>query len=814
MEYIGEHVLPGQFGRFFVSLAFASAIISAISYYLFHKNGELSYKRLARTLFITHALSVFAIVGTLFYMMISHYFEYDYIWKHSSLDLPGRYIFSAFWEGQEGSFILWMFWHAVLGLILMFTAKKWEASSMLIFALVQAFLATMILGIYIGDTNIGSSPFVLMRNARENIGLPWTSIPDYLEKFPVFMDGRGLNPLLQNYWMTIHPPTLFLGFASVLPPFALAMAGLLTRDYGGWVKQAIPWSYFSIMIFGTGILMGGAWAYEALSFGGFWAWDPVENSSLVPWLTMVGAAHLLLVYRNRKSGLVAAFFMVIVSFILVLYSTFLTRSGVLGDSSVHAFVDLGLNGQLLIYLFFFVIISFGMFIYHYRKIPKNAKEDELSSREFWMFIGSLVLLISAFQIIFSTSIPVLNKLIGPDGLLPILDKDKAPPIDAIKSYNSFQIPFAIAITILIGIAQFLNYRKTSSDLFWKRIQRSGIISIGLTLVFSYIYNFWKEPLNLGLLFTGIFAAVSNIDYWIVIHKGRFTVSGSSVAHFGFALIMVGALISNAKQKIISNTDVFLSEDLPSSENALLELNDSTKLGDYMTVWTGMREEPDKQFYDVEYFKKNKSGNWQKNFELHPFLQMSDNMGPTPNPSTRHYWNKDIYTHITYSSYLENRSPDGYVNETEISMGKGDTAIYEQHFIILDSIATDTSFNQSTQQLDLLRLTAFFRVKNILGEVYDTKAVYQIEDGILSYEDGIMELQRFKFRLADIDFEAFEKENARRFKVKAWVKVEDQEPFIIMKAIVFPLINLLWLGCILMAVGTGIAVWQRIKPKRA
>ena len=328
MEYIGEHLLPGQLGRFFVSLTFAAALISSISYYFLHKKGDLAYKKLARASFLVHAFSVFAIVGTLFYMMAQHYFEYDYIWKHSSLDLPGRYIFSAFWEGQEGSFILWMFWHAILGIILMYSAKKLEASSMMVFTIVQVFLASMILGIYIGDTNIGSSPFVLMRNARENIGLAWTLIPNYLDKFPVFMDGSGLNPLLQNYWMTIHPPTLFLGFASTLPPFALAMAGLISKDYTQWIKPAIPWAYFSVMIFGTGILMGGAWAYEALSFGGFWAWDPVENSSLVPWLTMVGAAHLLLVQRQGGSGLRSSYFMMILTFLLVLYSTFLTRSGV------------------------------------------------------------------------------------------------------------------------------------------------------------------------------------------------------------------------------------------------------------------------------------------------------------------------------------------------------------------------------------------------------------------------------------------------------------------------------------------------------
>ena len=148
MEYIGEHLLPGQLGRFFVSLAFAAALISAFAnlFYLLKKDEH--YKKLARASFMVHAISIFSIVGVLFFLMSSHYFEYDYIWKHSSLELPTRYIFSAFWEGQEGSFILWMFWHAVLGLILMYSSKKLEASAMMVFSLVQAFLLSMILGIY------------------------------------------------------------------------------------------------------------------------------------------------------------------------------------------------------------------------------------------------------------------------------------------------------------------------------------------------------------------------------------------------------------------------------------------------------------------------------------------------------------------------------------------------------------------------------------------------------------------------------------------------------------------------------------------
>ena len=205
--------------------------------------------------------------------------------------------------------------------------------------------------------------------------------------------------------------------------------------------------------------MGGAWAYEALSFGGFWGLGPRRETLLwSPGSPLVAAGHLMMVVKHKKTAPATAIFLALLSFLLVLYSTFLTRSGILGDTSVHAFVDLGLNGQLLALLGFFTLGSLGIFFWHQRKMPKSPSEDAFSSREFWMFIGSLTLLLSAAQITFSTSIPVFNKLIGPEGLIPLLATQLAPPADAAQHYNSLQIPFALIISVLMGIAPFLRWK--------------------------------------------------------------------------------------------------------------------------------------------------------------------------------------------------------------------------------------------------------------------------------------------------------------------------------------------------------------------
>jgi cytochrome c-type biogenesis protein CcmF len=203
-------------------------------------------------------LAVFGIVVTLFVMLLNHWFEYDYVWKHSNREMPLRYILSCFWEGQEGSFLLWTFWHAVLGNILIMRARSkpalagWEAPVMAVIALVQVFLATMLLGVHVFDVRVGSSPFLLIRQLPENIGLPWTTMENYLQAIPQFADGRGLNPLLQNYWMVIHPPTLFLGFASTLIPFAFVIAGLWKSRVKEWIAPALPWTFLGVMVPGHG----------------------------------------------------------------------------------------------------------------------------------------------------------------------------------------------------------------------------------------------------------------------------------------------------------------------------------------------------------------------------------------------------------------------------------------------------------------------------------------------------------------------------------------------------------------------------------
>ena len=821
MHYLGEHSFWSLLGRLFVALSFAGALVAAFFYGIqaFRTPEEreerpaLGVRGAARWAYGLHSIGVLGTIAVLFIALFNHWFEFDYVWRHSSLDMPMQYIASCFWEGQEGSFLLWLTWHMILGWVLIRTAKTWEYGTLFALSLVQLFLASMLLGIYLGDLKLGSSPFILIRELPDNIGLPWTQMSDYLMRIPAFRDGQGLNPLLQNYWMVIHPPTLFLGFAAVTIPFLFAMTGLWEKRYTEWVQPALPWTFFGISILGTGILMGGAWAYEALSFGGFWAWDPVENSSLVPWLTLVAAGHLMMVVKHKKTAPATAIFLALLSFLLVLYSTFLTRSGILGDTSVHAFVDLGLNGQLLALLGFFTLGSLGIFFWHQRKMPKSPSEDAFSSREFWMFIGSLTLLLSAAQITFSTSIPVFNKLIGPEGLIPMLATQLAPPADAAQHYNSLQIPFALIISVLMGIAPFLRWKETP-----KELARRAVLSALLTVVLTTLVAWGLELtaiLNVALLATAIFAFLANADYWLRFLRGKWTAGGMALAHLGFALVLIGALISNAKKEAISTNITFIHKDFPSNENILLPLGDTVSMFPYYVSWRGERMEGHNRLFDVDFYEVDKHlASWadverkhlKPSFRLQPFIQMNARMGNVREPSTQHFWNRDIYTYVSYADLRSESEKSGDWKEPmEASLKTGDEVfLFNTYLLHGDTLVVqDAAFDPATGELTHLDLALSLTLKGMDGTRYPIVLPYHLDGN---------NVENVEVELADLGIKIrFDgvKDEAGTYGITAWEKKSNDPPFILMQAFIFPYINLLWLGSILMGVGSLLAVWKRI-----
>lgn len=697
----------GKLGELFTSLAFASALIALISflYAEARENGDKkAWEKLGLWSFGLHITGIIGIIGTLFYLIYSHQYQYHYVWAHSSNELPVHFIISCFWEGQEGSFLLWCFWHSVLGGIIMTAKHEWRNMVLGIIASVELILTSMILGVYIGNgavwgvfvilgllpaiylgyrirvdrevlplkgaMHIGgiilSGTFLMLlfrgqtsfqtfwgwNNAFDSLSgisftlfilfvlgftiiyfgylvevrkmraaykaTPWEAtaglfilsmgvvacffepeswkagstpfillqsvFPDnevYIQR-PDFVpsNGSGLNSLLQNYWMVIHPPTLFLGFASTVVPFAFVIGGLIKGKFHEWIRYALPWTSFSVMILGVGIIMGGYWAYETLNFGGYWNWDPVENGSLVPWLCGVASLHAMLIYQRSKSYLKLALILLVSTFLLVLYATFLTRSGILGDTSVHTFTDLGLSGQLLILVLVYVAVVTVLFTLRWKDIPSKEPDSKFWSAENVLFLGVLVFTLSGAEILLSTSLPVLNKIAG---------TNLAPPPNIQLFYYQWNVWFAIAFGVLSGVGQFLWWRIGKKEGVGKALYRPFLIAmisgslISLALLyyrkeFAYqsIFESYISTANIPenvigqlfayiqygvmaiaddlMLFASLFVVLANGDVLLSLvkkNKKGLKVMGGTVVHIGFGMMLLGILFSSGYDEVIS-----------------------------------------------------------------------------------------------------------------------------------------------------------------------------------------------------------------------------------------------------------------------
>lgn len=838
----GEHLAIGNWGKFSVYLAVAGALVALISYIFYNYNREeRSWLYTARIAFITHGVAVISVFVTLFFIIQNHYFEYQYAWQHSSLSLPLKYMISCFWEGQEGSFLLWMFWHTVIGGILLFRTKSWEAPVMAVIAIAQFMLGTMLLGIDLFGYQVGSSPFDLLRDRTQG---PIFSNPDYLS---FIKDGNGLNPLLQNYWMVIHPPTLFFGFASTIVPFAYAVAAIWNRDLKGWVKPALPWALIAVMILGAGIIMGGYWAYESLTFGGYWAWDPVENASLIPWLIMIAAVHLMLIFKSTGKSLFTTLALTMFAFLLVLYATFLTRSGILGNTSVHSFTDLGMSGQLVVFLmlFFFIpvhlsftdkklrtafltftllvcvlaltvsfykwifiaylaIILFFFFFNLYRISPHAGSEDHYSSREFWMFIGALLFVLSGLQVIGSTSMPVFNKLFG---------TSYAPPENVMEHYNKWQMPIAIIICIITAFAQFYKYKKTGMPAVFKEMLSCGAYALLLTSGSLFLFNI-NDVYYVVFMFAAWYAVAGNVSFMLKNQGKKVKNWGSSIAHIGFGILLLGVLVSSANKEVLSINESNQNfgegfDEKSTREHILLWKNTPVYMRNYEVTYLGDSINAPNNYYKVNYKKISlPSGKVTEEFNLYPNAQIGKSGELMPNPDTRHYLDHDVFTYVSSVPDKEAAKTEPFKDPHKYLVKKGDTIRSHNSMMIIGDVFAE-------QASDSKELTAKVNLPIKVHTFSDTFTFIPaliFNQGNISYVPEVEEEEGIKVTFLNI----FPDKNDPE-QTKFEIMVEEKTPmrdYIILKAVKFPFIKLVWAGTIIMVIGFAFSVWKRFGERGA
>ena len=811
IQFVGEHLLPGKLGQFFIILSFGSALLATISYYfatVTNNKGKATesagWQKIARTAFMLNLVTVVGIGSCLFYIIYNHLFEYHYAWAHSSKTLPVYFIISSFWEGQEGSFWLWMFWQGILGFVIFRKAKSWENSVMTTIMFSQTFLASMLIGIEVFGTRIGSSPFILLRNAIEG---PIFSRPEYLS---LIQDGNGLNPLLQNYWMVIHPPTLFLGFASMIVPFAYAAGGLWEKRYSEWLKPALPWALFAVMILGTGIIMGSFWAYEALNFGGFWAWDPVENASIIPWLTLIAAVHVIIAYKNSGHSYFTATFLVMISFVLVLYASFLTRSGILGETSVHAFTDLGMFWHLVIFVLSFLLLSVWLLVSRWKELPITKKDEETYSREFWLFIGALVLIVACVQVLATTSIPVFNALFG---------TKLAPPANVIQHYNKWQVPFAVVIALISAFSQFLKYKKTDVKKFYISIAVSLVVALIITGIAVYITKVYSNTMYIVLTFASIFSILANAKILGEAFKGKWKLAGSAIAHIGFALLLVGALIAAATNKTISinTTGTDFGEEFSKAnnprENIILYKDEPVKMDRYTVTYMGDSVKGVNTYYRVNYkVIDEKDGKIKENFDLYPYAQQNAKMRQIiASPDTRHYLFHDIYSHVSsvplkeeeHESHEGHSDEEAYEKPITHEINVGDTVRFREGFMVIKGVNKDAKIQNIPVKSGDVAIGLQVEV-NQDGKKYTAEPIYLLKSGV-KYDFGkTIDEAGLKLRFTNVY------PDKNKLELMVYQKPKAEKTWIVMKAIEFPYINLFWGGTIIMVVGFLLSIFRRNK----
>ncbi|MFW5707640.1 MAG: cytochrome c biogenesis protein CcsA [Bacteroidota bacterium] len=792
IQYVGEHLLPGQLGHFSLLLSLVTAFLSVFFYFQSARENPADtqrWKHWGRYMFLAHSLFVIVASAMLMYLLVNRYYEYRYVWAHTENNMGPGYLIAAFWAGQEGSLLFWLLCPVVAGLFILKYAGLWEKKVMTIVGSSQFLMSSMLLGITVWGTEVGMSPFTLLREVPENAANAFFQNPHYLT---MILDGNGLNPLLRNFWMMSHPPVLFIGFAITLVPFAYGIAGLWSRKYIEWIRPSLPWTNLAIFFLGAGILLGGVWAYESLTFGGFWAWDPIENASLVPWLILVAALHLQLVAKRKQENIFPAFLFTFLAFAFVVYSTYLTRSGVLSDTSVHSFGNDGMGGHILVYLFFLLILSMVVLLRHYKRIPSKENNEPIS-KEFWLFIAAMVLVLSSFQIIFTTSIPVWNQIFG---------SELSPPTDVVQHYNTWQLPFAVIVAFLMGLAHFLKWGKNNLSEFFRRIALSVAMAAGFALLIILLTQV-RKPAHIIFLFAGMFAFFSSLDMLLRFRKTLGN-TPALVSHLGIALFFIAILLTFSQKEIISkNTSGYnLGEAFPANENLLLIKDEILPMGSYYVTYKGNYREGEDIFYQIDFLRQNEDGEYYLVFESLPSIKLNETMGNVYNPYAKIYPGKDVFTYITFADVDNQGEPREPELLGQFEMTRYDTLVIDNNKMVLSAI--EALENSEDSEADVV-VEAGIDVITHFGDTFRVNPRLVLSGRSVHYHDDVIRDLDYRFRFSQVSEKPF------TIMVDLY---REQPEFIIIKTIIFPYINLLWLSCIVMLVGFWMTFRKRWKTRES
>ncbi|MBE0520642.1 MAG: cytochrome c biogenesis protein CcsA [Candidatus Methanoperedenaceae archaeon] len=500
------------------------------------KNNNIFYKLVTPAIISVAGLLTFAYL-LLTYYFVTGDFTYEYVWQYSSRDLPLIYKISGTWAGQPGTYLLWVWMIFLSAAWLAKTTKHATALAR------RTQIITLVIGAYFIVLTLIQTPFQSIYELAE---VPLSFVP---------ADGSGLNALLINFWMIVHPPLMFIGYATMTIPFAAAIVYLLTKE-DGWEELGRQWARFTWLILGMGIAVGGVWAYVVLGWGGFWAWDPVETASFIPWLTLTAFMHAAALHRKNKTTFsVAAPILAAVTFILIIYAAIVVRSGLF--NSVHAFGEATTGSLLLSLIFIISLVSLVLGMRRYLEEPDKVEEDKgIWNKTNIFYITLLIFVILAFISFWGISYPAFIQIT--QGIKVNVASDTK------NFFNLWSYPFTILLLLALGFC--LNYKESKKEAQKKTlfiVAGLSIITMFLRTDTFYVLDhnspFWvSEPpiykligsISVISIFPSLiyataaiyqyFSGYMNISNMRVKMKGI----GIAIVHIAVIFTLIGAIISS------------------------------------------------------------------------------------------------------------------------------------------------------------------------------------------------------------------------------------------------------------------------------
>ena len=504
-----------------LNLALGCSILSIIT--LIAYNRTLDHRLFLTGQRLGLAISFFVFISTfiLGYQLFTSNFDIDYVARYTSYETPNIFKISALWAGQSGSLLFWLFILSIFNTITIIQNQDRHLNLMpwviITMSAIQLFFLIL--------TNFITNPFEPTQ-------------ADF-----VVQNGNGLNPLLQNITMAIHPPTLYLGYVGFSVPFAFAFSALVNKDIGAlWIRSIRRWTLVSWLFLSIGIILGGWWAYQELGWGGYWAWDPVENASFMPWLTATAFLHSIIVQEKKDMLRVWNMVLIILTFSLCIFGTFLTRSGVM--SSVHSFTESSLGPVFLSFVFIILASSFGLMFSRMTVLKSPRKIESVSSRESGFLFNNLIFVVMCFAVFWGTLFPVITEWFNGDKI------SVGPPF-----FNQINTPIGLALLALTGIGPMLAWKGTSND---KLIQNFAFpIALGLlgSIVFLILGFSTYTIISFSLCIFVVVAISSEFIKGVKVRKSKFNETiilslykmieknrsryGGYIVHLGIVLMFVG-----------------------------------------------------------------------------------------------------------------------------------------------------------------------------------------------------------------------------------------------------------------------------------